>query len=178
MKIDREKKKVICKHIPTKYSITCGPENPSSLGCVFYQLEDGEMATFFVAKQIHEGQLDIVHGGLSASVLDELMGRAALVCGEAESDEDFVCRYVTAQMTVQYKKPIYVGHKIYGYGRVYNKEGRRRFTSSELVNEEGEIVATAEGVFVEIKVPKSDLSKYGARDKNGQKLSKNDPKEL
>ena len=176
--MERQKKKVICKHIPTDNSITCGPHNPASLGCQFYELEDGEVATFFTAKRIHEGQLSIVHGGLSAAVLDELMGRSALATGRKQIDEDWIPRYVTAEMTVKYKKPILVGQKIHGFGRVYNKEGRRRYTSSELINEDGEVVASAEGIFVEIKVPKSELSEYGIRDKNRQKLSENDPKEL
>ena len=176
------KKAVIKKQVPTPYSITCGPENPASMGCEFFELEDGEIATFFTAKKVHEGQLNIVHGGLTAAVLDELMGRAVLTyhrnMSEGSGLEEQVSRYVTAEMTTKYKKPISIGQKIYGYGRVYNKEGRRGYASSELINESGEIVASAEAVFVEIKIPKANLSDNISDDNNCQELSKNDPKEL
>lgn len=178
MKLEREKKTVLCKQIPTTSSITCGTENPASLGCEFYELEGGEVATFFVPQRIHEGHYNIMHGGLSGSVLDELMGRATLSYCKEDNVDDWIPRYVTAEMTVKYKKPIHVGEKIYGYGRVDKKEGRCCFASSDLINEAQEIVATATGVFVEVKAPKSDFPKYRASDKNREKLGENDPKEL
>ena len=182
MKMEREKKKVLSKQLPTPYSITCGPLNPASLGCEFYELEGGEVATIFQAGKLHEGQLGIMHGGLTGSVLDELMGRSSLLYGrglaERDADADMVTRYVTAEMTVKYKKPISIGDRISGFGRVYNKEGRRLYTSAELANEEGDIVATAEAVFVEIKVKKEELTDEISDDKKHQKISKNDPKEL
>lgn len=176
----REKKKVIAKQIPTQNSITCGSENPATMGCVFYVLEDGEVATFFTPQMIHEGQLRIMHGGLTAAVLDELMGRAVLSYyeGEPPKEEGFISRYVTAEMTTKYKKPIIIGSKTYGYGRVIRNEGRRTYAFAELLNEEGEIVATAESVFVEIKVSKEELTDRITSNKICQKLSEKDPKEL
>lgn len=173
-------KKVIYKQLPTPNSITCGPENPASLGCQYYVLEDREVATVFVPKQVHEGQLGIVHGGITAAVLDELMGRAVLAHYEDETvaDEELISRYVTAEMTTRYKKPILIGHKIYGYGRVIRHEGRRTFASAELMDEGGERVATAEAVFVEIKVSRDKLTDRIVKGENRQKLSKKDPKAL
>ena len=182
MRLERTKKKVLSKQLSTPHSITCGPSNPASLGCTYYNLEDGEVATFFEAKRLHEGQLNIVHGGLSAAVLDELMGRAALAYGGRESIDDAkgstITRYVTAEMTVKYKKPILIGDKITGFGRVYNKEGRRLYTSAELVSEEGELLQTAEAVFVEVKVNRDELTDNITTGENIEKLSKNDPKVL
>lgn len=178
MKLERIKRKVICKQVPTANSITCGTENPSSLKCEYYELEGGEVATFFVPQRLHEGHFNIMHGGLSGSVLDELMGRATLSYCKDENVGDWAPRYVTAEMIVKYKKPIHVGEKIYGYGKVDKKEGRCCFASADLINEEQEIVATATGVFVEVKSPKSDFPKYKMSDKNREELTKNDPKVL
>ena len=177
MKLEREKKKVICKQIPSGSSITCGQDNPASLGCQYYELEGGEVATFFIPKSIHEGHGGIMHGGMSGAVLDELMGRATLSYCD-ENKEEWIPRYMTAEMTVKYKKPIRVGQLIYGYGRVDRKEGRCCFTSSDLVDEEGEIVANATGVFVEVKIPKTELTDFKKDGKKREKISKNDPKEL
>ena len=177
MKVERQKKKVLRKQIPTPTSITCGTENPASLGCQFYELEGNEVATFFTARNVHEGHVGIMHGGLSGSVLDELMGRSTLnYCDK--NQEDWIPRYMTAEMTVKYKKPIKTGQKIYGYGRVDKKEGRCCFASAELVNEDMEIVAMATGVFVEVKTPKAELPEYVGSGEKRQKISKNDPKVL
>ena len=182
MILERTKKRVISKQLPTPNSIACGPENPASLGCVFYNLEDGEVGTFFEGKRVHEGQLNIVHGGLSAAVLDELMGRSAMAYGRTEAvdnaDDETITRYVTAEMTVKYKKPVLIGTKIFGFGRVHKKEGRRIYTSAELINEDGELLQTGEGIFVEVKVSKDELTDNLTTGENIEKLSKNDPKEL
>lgn len=47
-----------------------------SLGCVFYKLEGGEAATIFRCSRWHEGHEGIMHGGMSAAVLDEVMASA------------------------------------------------------------------------------------------------------
>lgn len=178
----QERKKVISKQVPSANSITCGTDNPASIGCEFYELEGGEVATFFTTTIVHEGQLNIMHGGLTAAVLDELMGRAVMAyyrnTYETSPSDDMVSRCVTAEMTTKYKKPISIGQKIYGYGRVLKREGRRTYASSELLNEDNEVVALAEAVFVEVKISKAKLTDEISSDKNHQKLSKNDPKEL
>ncbi|MBR5129080.1 MAG: PaaI family thioesterase [Firmicutes bacterium] len=176
----KNSKTVIYKQLPTPFSITCGPENPASLGCEFYVLEDNEVATTFVSDKIHEGQLSIMHGGLTASVLDELMGRAVMAYHDEEQrcEEVFISRYVTAEMTTKYKKPIRIGDRVYGYGSVVDHEGRKSFASAYLINEKEEILATAEGLFIEVKVKREDLTDRLIKGENRQKLSKKDPKVL
>ncbi len=149
MKIKRIKSKVRRKQFSTPYSITCGKENPASLKCEFYDLENGETATTFIPEEIHEGHTGIMHGGLSSSVLDEVMGRATLNRAASEID-GWLPKYVTAEMTIKYLKPIYVGRKMLAYGRVDRIEGRCCFASSEIVGEDGEVMATAKGVYVKV----------------------------
>ena len=64
MKTTRIKRKVLDKQLVTANSITCGKDNTASLGCRFYDLEGGEVATVFIAGKIHEGHNNIMHGGL------------------------------------------------------------------------------------------------------------------
>ena len=73
MKIDRIKSRVEGKQLSTPNSITCGTGNPGSLKCIFYDLENGEVATVFTPQRIHEGHTGIMHGGLSAAVLLSLI---------------------------------------------------------------------------------------------------------
>ena len=117
-KTDRKKKRVIAKQTRTKTSIVCGTENPASLGCDFYELEDGGLATVFTPKEIHEGHDGIMHGGLSG------------------------------EMTVRYYLPIRVGTKMRAFGRIDRSEGRKNFNSGEILDAAGVVVAEAAGIYI------------------------------
>ncbi len=175
MKTERVRSKVKGKQLSTFNSITCGEGNPSSLKCVFYDLENGEVATFFTPDNIHEGHTGIMHGGLSASVLDEVMGRANL--HRTASEGEWLPKYVTAEMTTKYLKPILIGNKMFAYGRVTDVNGRCCFASAEITDEFGEIMATAQGVYVKVDQLK-DLIPSEEYIKKTALLTKEDPKEL
>ncbi len=167
--INRVKKKVICKQLSTATAITCGTDNPAGLGCVFYELEGGEVATQFVAGKWHEGHDGIMHGGLSGAVLDEVMGRSNRAYDKMSGGVNtFV---VTGEMTVKYYQPICVGQLMTAYGRVERCEGRKRFASSEILNEEGVVMASATGFYISVK---EDETNYD--DMRGK--SDSDPEEL
>lgn len=174
MKTERKKRKVINKQLPTPCSITCGTDNPASMGCSFYELEGGEVGTFFVPREIHAGHNGIMHGGMSGAVLDELMGRATLH-REVSDENSWTPTYVTSEMTVKYRKPISVGKKMYGYGRVDRVDGRCCFASSGIVDENDEIMATANGVYVQVDLPEDQEPGYKEIDSNRAELTAVDP---
>lgn len=177
MKTSRSKSKVIAKQHPTVSGIICGTENPVSLGCRFYELESGEVATVFTPEHVHEGHRGIMHGGISGAVLDELMGRATLH-SFLYTDKEWVQSSVTAEMTVKYKKPILVGRKMYGYGRVDREEEKCYYNSAEIVDENGEIMAAATGVYVKVDLPGDRDPKFRQTGKDRAELTPEDPKEL
>lgn len=144
----KNKSKVVGKQRPTSTSITCGKDNPSSLRCVFYELESGELAAPFCAKHIHEGHRGVMHGGLSAAIVDETMGRSHAVYHKQLGRE--YIPVVTAQMTTKYIKPIFVGQPMVAYGRIVREEGRKRFATGEIVDENGEVVLEAEALFITV----------------------------
>ena len=177
MKLEREKSKVIAKQLPTKSGVICGTDNPVSLGCAFYELESGEVATVFCAERLHEGHRGIMHGGISAAVLDELMGRATLH-SYRYTDVDWVQGSVTAEMTVKYRKPILVGHKMRGYGRIDREEGRCFYNSGVIVDENGEIMATSSGVYVKVELPQDKDPNYRLTGRDRAELTPEDPQEM
>lgn len=170
----RDKKKVLRKQISTTTSITCGTENPASLGCVFYELEGGEVATVFCCGRWHEGHAGIMHGGMSGAVLDEVMGRANRSYDRLTGG--LKVPVVTAEMTVKYHKPIMNGELMTAYGRIDSKDGRKRFASGEIVNEVGEIMASATGVYVSVNIV--DTNEEWKQAQQGTDLGPDDPKEL
>ena len=144
----KDKSRIVGKQRPTSTSITCGKDNPSSLRCVFYELESGELAAPFSAKHIHEGHRGVMHGGLSAAIVDETMGRSHAVY-QKQMGREYI-PVVTAQMTTKYIKPIYVGEPMVAYGRIVREDGRKRYATGEIVNEQGEVVLEAEALFITV----------------------------
>ena len=170
----RIKKKVIRRQISTTNSITCGTENPASLGCVFYELEGGEVATVFKCGRWHEGHEGIMHGGMSGAVLDEVMGRANRSYDRLTGG--LKVPVVTAEMTVKYLKPIMIGELMTACGRIDRRDGRKRFASGEIVNEAGEIMVSASGVYVSVDIVDTNADWKQAQ--LGTEPGPDDPEEL
>ena len=83
----------------------------------------------------------MAHGGIIATLLDEAMGK--------------VCRFrqvraVTAELTVQYLKPVKVDEEIVVEGFETDQKGRNLFHVGEIRNSAGEVLARGTGRFVVI----------------------------
>jgi uncharacterized protein (TIGR00369 family) len=81
----------------------------------------------------------MAHGGIIATLLDEAMGK---VCRFREA------RAVTAELTVQYLKPVSVKDEILVEGWEIEQKGRNLFHAGEIRNLAGEVLARGTGRFV------------------------------
>ena len=82
----------------------------------------------------------IAHGGIVATILDEVMGWA-LASAEAWG--------FTAKMSIEYKRPVPVGARIRGEGRLVERRKRLLTTTARLLDvETGVVLATAEALYV------------------------------
>src|SRR5712671_7692808 len=86
----------------------------------------------FVLGERYQGGGGMGHGGIIATLLDEAMGK---VCRFRE------VRAVTAELTVEYLKPVSVQEEIVVEGRETEQKGRNIFMSGEIRNEAGEVLA-------------------------------------
>jgi uncharacterized protein (TIGR00369 family) len=86
-----------------------------------------------------EGWEGMAHGGIICTILDEVMAWALV-------DHDLWG--VTARMTVEFKKPVLIGRRVHGEGRVLGV--RRRIVEAEgvLSDEDGQILARAVATYV------------------------------
>jgi len=173
MKINRETRRVVRRQSPSLMSIACGTENPASIGCCFYELEGGETAAVFVPGKLHESHKGIMHGGLSASVIDEVMGRTIMHTENREEGEQFMC--MTAEMAVKYRKPVLIEKPARAYGRIKKRDGVCIHVTADIVDEDDEILASGEGRF--IKMTKKD-GEGEDRSSDYMPLTEKDPKEL
>ncbi len=113
----------------------CGSKNPSGFKLRFEHPEKGLLKTHVTFAKEHQGFKGIVHGGLMATILDEMMVSLAWKEGLPA---------VTAELTVRFKKAAKIGQKILFEGRIERGEGRAIYAHSEAKDEQGELLAHAQ----------------------------------
>jgi len=114
----------------------------------FYMPAPGEARTEVTLPSHYEGYPGVVHGGIIAAILDECGGRAHM--------EDPTRFMVTAQLNVRFRKPVPVETPLTVIGIAGKRRGRVAEAHSEIQNGDGDILAEAELVLVDI--PESQLA--------------------
>jgi uncharacterized protein (TIGR00369 family) len=117
----------------------CGTRNEHGLR-LDLSLEPGRASTDVTLDPRFEGWEGIAHGGILATILDEVMAWS-LVATDAWG--------VTARMRVDFRAPVAIGERLRAEGRLV--EARRRVfrTTGTVASEStGRIVATAEATYV------------------------------
>jgi acyl-coenzyme A thioesterase PaaI-like protein len=118
----------------------CGPRNPMGLKLEF-ALEDGKYVTRFRPMPEHQGFAGITHGGIIATILDEVMARLVYVLGH---------RAVTADMHIRLRKPAVTGEELTFKGWITSEVRRVLECAAEARNPEGELVAEAVGRMIKV----------------------------
>jgi uncharacterized protein (TIGR00369 family) len=125
----------------TGICFACGKSNPHGLQLKIRKNgKDGVELDYAVPEQF-AGWQGIAHGGIVATILDELM---AWACTEAGFHS------VTGEMTVRFRRPLQTGVAIHGVGRITGMKGRLLLTESRLFNAAGELVAEATGKMMHV----------------------------
>jgi len=136
----------------SKFCFICGRQNPISLKLEFFSPAQGEVRSSLNVSEQYQGYPGVVHGGVIAAILDETGGRAHMT-----DPSEFM---VTAQLNVRYRKPVPTGKLLVARGFAGEKRGRVSHAHSEIVNEDGEVLAEAELVLVDL--PESQLAEMDA----------------
>jgi uncharacterized protein (TIGR00369 family) len=117
----------------------CGADNERGLRLSITYPEKGSAETSLKIPSWFSGWKSMTHGGLLATLLDEIMAHACV--GTAQ-------RAVTAEMTVRYLKAVETGVMIRARGKVEQARGRVLSTRGWLYDEEGSVVAEATARFI------------------------------
>ena len=122
----------------------CGEENPISLALKFEEVEENKVRAEFIPGEYHQGYNGIIHGGLTATLLDEAMAHVIGFKG---------IKAFTAELNVRYRKAIPVGEKLELIG--YYKKCKEssiavvHYTAAEILDQKGNLMAEAEAKFIE-----------------------------
>jgi uncharacterized protein (TIGR00369 family) len=127
---------------PTNKCFGCGGANGLGMKLTFVQDNvNRRIVGKFILGEAYQGGGGMGHGGIIATLLDEAMGK---VCRFRE------VRAVTAELNVQYLKPVRVDQEIIVEGFETEVKGRNLFLAAEIRNGAGEILAKGTGRFVVI----------------------------
>ena len=126
----------------SRYCMVCGVENEFGLKTRFHETEDDEVIAVFTPQRFHQSYPQITHGGITAAILDETIGRAIMCTSDRMSFG------VTLELNVKYKKPVPYGVELKVVGRITRDNGRIFEGTGELYLPDGTVAATAEGKYM------------------------------
>jgi uncharacterized protein (TIGR00369 family) len=131
------------KELPHTYScFVCGEANPLGLKLRFHEDADS-VRTTFTPRVEHAGFKSVTHGGLLATVLDEVMVWACAV----RTRRFAYC----AEMTVRYLHPALPGTELTAIGRMTeDRRGRIFLARGELSDSQGRVLAMSTGKYLPI----------------------------
>jgi uncharacterized protein (TIGR00369 family) len=132
----------------------CGIANPQGMRLAF-QRDDARRRIVgrFRLGATYQGGGGFIHGGIIATVLDEVMSKVSRF-------QDV--RAVTAELHVEYLKPVPVDEELSVEGFATRRDGRQLYHEGEIRNSAGELLARGQGRFVVID-PARYAKSQGAR---------------
>ena len=134
------------KQASGRMCFVCGVENPVGLHLKFYATAPREVTVDFTAPEYYQGYPGVLHGGIVASILDETAGRALM--------GDNPLRFMfTAKLEVKYRKNVPVGQPLKIIGKGVRDRGRTAECWSGIYNLEGELLAEASALLVDLPQP-------------------------
>lgn len=137
------------KELPHTHScFVCGESNPHGLKLRFHT-EGKVVTTRFTPRAEHIGFKGVVHGGLTATVLDEIMVWACLVATQKFA--------FCAELTVRYLQPLQPGTEVTVTSElVADRKGRIFEAKASVLSPAGQLIATATGKYIPLR--EADLS--------------------
>ena len=127
----------------------CGGANSRGMQLAFEQDEAARKIRGRFSLDAHyEGAPGFIHGGVIATLLDEVMSKA---------NRFRQARAVTAELTVEYLRPVRTGQELVVEGWETEARGRNLFLAGEIRDAAGgTVLARGRGRFVDLDAPRDD----------------------
>lgn len=110
-----------------------------------------EVRTLLSLRPGLNGYPGVCHGGIVATMLDEVM---SILVSQCRLSQGLPGHNVTADLHITYVKPVPTPAVILCKAKVKDIKGRKYYVDAEIVNENGVVWAKADGLFVSIQKEK------------------------
>ena len=124
------------------YCFGCGPHNAGGMQLKFaVEGDDPVVRGTFRMPGRYQGSRKVLHGGIVALLLDEAMGKFNRLDAIVAP---------TAELSVEYLRPVPVGRKILVKARRIRQEGRSYWRESTIEDAAGKLLVRGQGRFVKV----------------------------
>ena len=119
----------------------CGKRNGDGLQLDFELVGEDRIRIEFTPPKRFQGWKDIVHGGIIATILDEVMVNAAYLRK---------IMAVSAKLEIKLRKPVAVGEPLVFYGQILKQGAKTLNMKAWAEQEDGTVVAEATGLLMKV----------------------------
>ena len=137
----------------SKMCFLCGLENPVGLKLRIYEVEPGVVESTYIAPDHFQSYPGMLHGGVIATIIDEVSGRAWL------GTEDNPRFMFTAKIEVLYRKNVPTGKPLRIVGKALKTRGRSAEAWAGIYDAaSGDLLAEGNTVLIDVPTEKFDTS--------------------
>jgi uncharacterized protein (TIGR00369 family) len=130
----------------TKSCFVCGEDNIRGLR-LRAKIKDGRVSIDYTTKAQDLGYSHIVHGGITTTLIDEVMAWAAIITTGK------VC--VAAEINVRLKNPVEVGHDIHVEGWIEKPASRICYANGVITDKTGKTLILGYGKYMPLAQTKA-----------------------
>lgn len=133
----------------------CGRDNPVGLKMEFYDDGVGLVKSVVTPAEHFQGYPGVLHGGVVASILDEVVGRSTMV-------SDHHRFMMTVSMNVQYRHPVPIGQELTAVGQRTRLRGRIGKAEGQIILPDGTVACEAQLVLADMPAELADEQRVGS----------------
>lgn len=133
----------------TRHDPVTGPENAIAPPMPIRGLPDGSVEATVTLHLPYQGPPGLVHGGVSALLLDHTLGTANFWAGASGR---------TGELTLRYHRPTPLFEQLTVRGRQTAVSGRKIQAEGEIIAADGEVCVSARGLFI---TPRPEHQRFG-----------------
>jgi uncharacterized protein (TIGR00369 family) len=141
-------RQVTRKQENSKMCLVCGLKNPFSLRTGFFETKENEVVAVFTPREAHQSYPGRLHGGMTAAIMDEAIGRAI------NANREEMVWGVTVEFTVQFKKPVPLDVELKVLGRIVKETSRTFEGTGELLLPDNTVAALGRGKYIKMPIAK------------------------
>ena len=120
----------------------CSPQNPIGLKLQF-SYNENEAITKWIPKWEYQGWPGILHGGITATILDEVMAKLI---------EHIGILGLTAEISVKYLKRIEIGKELIARAWLEKETPKIFYVKAKIQNKDGEVLAKGNGKYFRVRI--------------------------